>query len=33
MIRAIQEAVGRLSVVDERSADEIIGYDENGLIG
>ena len=32
-VRAIQEAVARLPVLDERPADEIIGYDENGLFG
>jgi hypothetical protein len=30
---ASQEAVARLPVLDERPADEIIGYDENGLFG
>lgn len=32
-IRAIQRAVARLPVLDERPADEMIGYDENGLFG
>ena len=32
-IRAIQESVARLPVLDPRPADEIIGYDENGLFG
>lgn len=30
-IRRIQERVSRLPVLDDRSADEILGYDENGL--
>lgn len=30
-IRAIQERVARLPVVDPRTPDEIIGYDERGL--
>jgi antitoxin VapB len=30
-IRRIQEEVARLPVLDHRSPDEIIGYDENGL--
>lgn len=29
-IRAIQEAVAQLPVLDARSPDEIIGYDETG---
>jgi hypothetical protein len=32
-IRAIQAAVARLPVLDQRSADDIIGYDESGLFG
>ena len=31
VIRAIQKAVARLPVLDNRTADEIIGYDDNGL--
>lgn len=30
-IREAQERVAKLPVLDERTADEIIGYDENGL--
>ncbi|MSP49643.1 MAG: hypothetical protein EXQ95_09995 [Alphaproteobacteria bacterium] len=30
-IRAIQERVSRLPVLDDRTDDEILGYDENGL--
>lgn len=30
-IRRIQEEVARLPVLDDRTPDEIIGYDENGL--
>jgi antitoxin VapB len=30
-IRAIQERVARLPVLDPRTPDEIIGYDERGL--
>jgi antitoxin VapB len=30
-IERIQERVSRLEVLDWRSADEILGYDENGL--
>jgi hypothetical protein len=30
-IRAIQEAVAQLPVLDDRPPDEIIGYDEHGL--
>ena len=30
-IRRIQERVARLSVRDQRSAEEIIGYDDHGL--
>ncbi len=30
-IRALQEEFSRLPVLDARSADEILGYDENGL--
>jgi antitoxin VapB len=30
-IRALQEEVARLPVYDDRSAEEIIGYDEFGL--
>lgn len=30
-IRAIRERCARLPVLDSRSADEIVGYDENGL--
>lgn len=30
-IRAIQRRVKRLPTLDERSADEILGYDEHGL--
>jgi hypothetical protein len=29
-VRAIQEEVARLPVLDDRSADEIIGYNESG---
>jgi hypothetical protein len=29
-VRAIQEELARLPVLDERSADEIIGYNERG---
>lgn len=30
-IRAIQKRVARLPELDSRSADQILGYDENGL--
>ena len=30
-IRRIQERIARLPVRDQRSADEIIGYDDHGL--
>jgi antitoxin VapB len=30
-IREIQERVARLPILDTRTDDEIIGYDENGL--
>lgn len=30
-IRRIQECVARLPVIDPRSAEEILGYDEHGL--
>jgi antitoxin VapB len=30
-IRGIQERVAQLPVLDDRSPDEIVGYDENGL--
>ncbi len=30
-VREIQEAVAKLPVLDNRSADEILGYDEWGL--
>jgi antitoxin VapB len=30
-VREIQERVAALPVLDHRSADEILGYDENGL--
>ena len=30
-IERIQERVSQLEVLDQRSADEILGYDENGL--
>jgi hypothetical protein len=30
-IRALQEELARLPVVDARPADEILGYDETGL--
>jgi len=30
-IRRIQERVAKLPVLDDRSPDEIIGYDEHGL--
>jgi antitoxin VapB len=30
-IRKIQERVARLPILDTRTDDEIIGYDENGL--
>lgn len=32
-IRRIQERVAALPVLDSRSADEIIGYDDHGLPG
>jgi antitoxin VapB len=32
-IRRIQERLARLPVLDQRAADEIIGYDERGLPG
>ncbi len=32
-IMAIAEQVARAPVLDERSADEILGYDDNGLPG
>lgn len=32
-IRKIQQEVAQLPVLDDRSADEIIGYDTNGLFG
>lgn len=32
-IRRIQEYVARLPVIDPRSAEEILGYDEHGLPG
>jgi hypothetical protein len=32
-IRAIQEAVARLPILNPRPPDDIIGYDENGLFG
>ena len=31
VIRQIQEEVARLPVLDPRPADELLGYDENGL--
>ena len=31
IVREIQERLAELPVYDDRSADEIIGYDENGL--
>jgi antitoxin VapB len=30
-VRAMQDRLARLPVLDPRTADEIIGYDENGL--
>ena len=30
-VRKIQENVAKLPLLDDRSADEILGYDENGL--
>ena len=30
-IRAIQEEIARLPVLDSRSADEILGYNESGV--
>lgn len=30
-VRRIQERVARLPVLDDRTDDEILGYDENGL--
>lgn len=30
-IRRIQERVARLPVLDDRSPDEIVGYDEHGM--
>jgi antitoxin VapB len=30
-IRRIQERIARLPVVDSRTADEILGYDDHGL--
>jgi len=30
-IRRIQERLGRLPVLDPRSPDEILGYDDHGL--
>ena len=30
-VRKIQESVAKLPILDDRSADEILGYDENGL--
>lgn len=30
-LREFQEQIGRLPVLDPRSPDEILGYDENGL--
>jgi antitoxin VapB len=30
-LRSVQGRFGRRPVLDDRSADEIIGYDENGL--
>jgi antitoxin VapB len=30
-LRCIQERVAALPVLDDRTPDEIIGYDENGL--
>ena len=30
-VRRIQERLARLPVLDRRSADEIVGYDEHGL--
>lgn len=32
-IRAIQQAVAQLPVLDARTPEEIIGYDEQGLFG
>lgn len=32
-VRRIQERVARLPVLDHRSPDEILGYDEHGLPG
>lgn len=30
-VRKIQDYVAKLPILDDRSADEILGYDENGL--
>lgn len=30
-VRKIQERVAKLPILDSRSADEILGYDDNGL--
>lgn len=30
-LRAIQRSYGRLPVLDDRHADEILGYDEHGM--
>ena len=30
-VRKIQERVAKLPILDDRSADEILGYDDNGL--
>jgi hypothetical protein len=30
-LRRIQDAIAKLPVLDERSEDELIGYDESGL--
>ena len=32
-VRALQDRLARLPVLDPRTPDEILGYDENGLFG
>lgn len=31
VVRKVQQRIAELPVVDDRSADEILGYDESGL--